>query len=133
LTAFRSLLNNSLTAEAHRSIALYITYAVHKPKDKTNALRHTKTVTKAVSAFATISRRSTVPISSDIHENPSLPSVKALSKSEVGIKMLETYAELLCQRDTSNIKKFARTVTNKVLYFFLGFIFSFQLLTRISG
>ena len=38
-----------------------------------------------------------------------------LSQLQVALKMLELYADMLCQKDeAANIKKFARTVTNKV-------------------
>jgi hypothetical protein len=39
----------------------------------------------------------------------------SLSKKELGNKILEMYANLLCENSSaSNLKKFARTVTNKV-------------------
>ena len=39
---------------------------------------------------------------------------QALSRTKVGTKVLEMYVELLCRNDSTNVKKFARTVTNKV-------------------
>ena len=114
LTAFRSLLNNSLTAETHRSIALHITYSVFKAKDRPSGLRPMQSHGKqAPPTFGPIIRRSTAPVSSAM-DGVEVPTSRALSRSEVGIKMLELYASILCEQDTANIKKFARTVTNKV-------------------
>ena len=115
LTAFRSLLNNSLTADAHRSIAQYITYAVHHIKDRVGQLQHSKSVAKSSAPFGSIVRRSTAPIEADPFDNshPSLDQV--LSRRDIGIQVLAMYAELLCQRDTTNIKRFAKIVTNKWL------------------
>ena len=119
LTAFRSLLNNALTADAHRSIAQYITYAVHHIKDRTNQLQHSKSIAKASTPFGSILRRSTAPIEADPfnHSHSSLDQV--LSRRDIGIRVLEMYAELLCQRDTTNIKRFAKIVTNKWLLYLI--------------
>lgn len=115
LTAFRSLLNNTMTAETHRSIALHITYSVYKAKDKTGNLRHMKSnMRQAPPIFGPIIRRSTAPVTSLGMDGSDAPPPKTLNRSEVGVKMLGLYADILCQHDTSNIKKFARTVTNKV-------------------
>ena len=38
-----------------------------------------------------------------------------LTQLQVALKILEMYLDILCEgSDTTNIKKFARTVTNKV-------------------
>ena len=114
MTAFRSLLNNSMTAETHRSIALHITYSMYKSKDKIDASRSPRTNSKQPPpTFGPIIRRSTAPVLSHTVAGTDMPST-ALSRTEVGVKMLELYADILCQHDTSNVKKFARTVTNKV-------------------
>ena len=116
LTAFRSLLENTMTAETHRSIALHITYSVYQSKDKTNGLRHMKSNAKQTPPpFGPMIRRSTAPVSSAGRETSDFASSRGLTRSQVGVKMLELYADMLCQHgSTTNIKKFARTVTNKV-------------------
>lgn len=104
-----------MTAETHRSIALHITYSVHKAKEKTGGLRPMKSNAKQPPpAFGGIARRSTAPVSSSGMEGIGSSSAEVLNCSEVGVKMLELYADMLCQHDTANIMKFARTVTNKV-------------------
>ena len=103
-----------------RSISLYITYAIHTPKDKTPLPRVSKSIRKAPSTTALITRRSTTPLpvpeSGARGQDPSRP----LSRKEVGIRVLELYAELLCQGDVGNIKKFARAVTSKWLLHLLA-------------
>ena len=42
--------------------------------------------------------------------------MRTLSRIEMGTKILRLYADILCQKDQSTIKKFARTVTNKVAH-----------------
>lgn len=115
LKALRSLLESSLTTDAHRSIAQYITYAVHKTKERPNQLRYSKSIAKATPALGTIMRRSSVNDESDRIVPPILSAGRVLSRSEVGAEVFEMYAELLCQQDTANINKFATTITNKWL------------------
>ena len=110
--AFESLLNSALPSETHRSLALYITYAVHKPKDKTSRLRATKTVRRPNNISEKSVHRS-MP-NAPLRESPDYSSHRALSRMEVGVIMLELYTKILCKKDTNNIKRFARTVTNKV-------------------
>ena len=105
-----------MTAETHRSIALHITYSVYQSKEKTNGLRHMKSNAKHTPPiFGPITRRSTAPVSSAGRETLDFASSRGLTRSQVGVKLMELYADILCQQgSTTNIKKFARTVTNKV-------------------
>ena len=115
LTAFRSILNDGMTADIHRSIALHITYSVHKTKDRNPGSKYGNSSSKSSTPlFGPIIRRSTAPVKSPGMYNSESSQSRALTRAEVGIKVLELYADLLCQHDTTNIKKFARTVTNKV-------------------
>jgi len=114
MDAFKSLIQCNLTAEVFRSIALFITYSLHKThppfprplrsKASTFQLRHKPSQSPS---------RKMQPISVP----PSPPSGYAsnLTRTQLAISVLEMYCDLLCEDGgTSNIKKFARTVTNKV-------------------
>lgn len=61
------------------------------------------------------SRRQTLSSASPRSIKQQDESVPHLSQLEVALKMLELYADILCHKgEVVNIKKFARTVTNKV-------------------
>lgn len=106
------MLTTNLSAESLRALALYITYALHKPKQKLLlAMRPTRSVkqkTGGPSRRATVSTASPSPIRySD--------SVGDLTRSQIALKVMGMYTDLLCTKDdVTNIKKFARIVTNKV-------------------
>jgi beige protein homolog 1 len=102
-----------MTAEVFRSLALFITYAHHKPISS--------------GARTPKNQAGTPPIRSGINSNgPRRPTLNTffdgkevlsttLTKRQLGNKVLEMYSDLLCEKGkTSNIRKFARTVTNKV-------------------
>ena len=114
MDAFSSLVRCSLSAEVLRSLALFVTYALHKsshPPVKTLRPKH---------STMQIRRRRTDDIGSDGIPNSSAeigqkPVDEELSRPLVGVKVLDMFAELLCEeRDSGIIRKFARTVTNKV-------------------
>ena len=112
MEAFRSLLTRNLSAEALRSLALYITYACHKPRQRT--LQLPQSMRRSKHNLDTVPRRATL-----LSSSPNTPvregiASHQLTQLQTGTKILEMYAEMLCQRnDNTNIKKFARTVTNK--------------------
>ncbi|TVY58257.1 Beige protein-like [Lachnellula cervina] len=116
IEAFTSLVKCNMTAEVLRALSLFITYAYHKP---TNSA--TRTPNKG--QFGTLPSRS-----GTITKRPSLATFldgnivsTNLSKRELGTKILEMYAGLLCEdSSSSNLKKFARTVTNKWLLHLLS-------------
>lgn len=95
-----------------RSLALYITYAIHKPRQ--TELYPTRG--KSIKLNANVSsRRQTLSSASPHSIKQQDEVVPHLSQLEVAVKMLELYADMLCHKDEiANIKKFARTVTNKV-------------------
>lgn len=108
-----SILTTNLSAESLRTLALYITYAICKPQPKPSlAMRPAKTENHQAPSFThepTNLDTTSVPIRKKAN-----PSHK-LSQIELGLKILDLYSDLLCKaNDTGNIKKFARTVTNKV-------------------
>ena len=113
--AFRSLISSNLSAETLRSLALYITYAIHKPAQRASELQRPRANTLALRQKSVGSPlRLTVPTSSapiasardEWHELPRL---------QIGLGVLSLYADILCDDENStSIKKFARTVTNKV-------------------
>jgi beige protein homolog 1 len=113
MEALTSLVKCNVTAEVFRSLALFITYAYHKPI--TSGSRTPK------------SQAGTLPVRSSLNPNvPRRPTLSTfldgkevvsanLTKRQLGNKVLEMYSDMLCEKgNTSNIRKFARTVTNKV-------------------
>jgi hypothetical protein len=113
IEALTSLVKCNMTSEVFRSLALFITYAYHKPTS--SASRTPKNSTSTLpSRAATVSRGPRRPTISTVFDNNEAPSV-TMTKGQLGNRVLEMYTELLCEKgSTSNIRKFARTVTNKV-------------------
>ena len=115
LDAFKVTLECALTADNLRSIALFITFI----------LRHARTAKSRSGRSGTFNSReqtrastplSDVPVTpqggSDNDNKP--PSLWA-SGTEIGVGLLTVLADLLCKPDsTGDIKRFAKTVTNKV-------------------
>ncbi|KAJ0162419.1 Beige -like protein 1 [Colletotrichum tanaceti] len=116
MTALEQLVKCNYTAEVHRSLALFITYAYHSPTTSlVRSPRPTSAVTRTLaSGFA---RRATF----DSNSTSSAPSTRFLTKKQLGAKILGTYSDLLCEKgNLANIRKFARTVTNKWLLYLLA-------------
>ena len=104
LEAFTSFLTRNPSADSMRSLALYITYAIHKPRQTAS------NPTRGKSA-----RRQTLSGTSPRPSKQQDECVGYLSQPQVALRMLELYADILCHKgEDANIKKFARTVTNKV-------------------
>ncbi|EON99561.1 putative beige beach domain-containing protein [Phaeoacremonium minimum UCRPA7] len=113
IASFKSLVKCNFNAEVHRALALFITYALHTVP---HSLPRTPKPLSAISRGAStpnLLRRTTVPT-----DNSSAPvGSKALTKKQVGTRMLDLYTSLLCEKGSLvDIRKFARTVTNKVTY-----------------
>ncbi|KAJ6185525.1 hypothetical protein N7519_006826 [Penicillium mononematosum] len=104
LSAFRSLMESSPSPDLLRSLALSITYALHKPKtpatlQKKKSLRYIATSPRPASAKS---------------ESKYLPSVT------LGIEMLRLYSSVLCNpHDPTPLRKFAKAVTNKWLLYLM--------------
>ncbi|MCJ1399799.1 hypothetical protein MMC11_003002 [Xylographa trunciseda] len=116
IAAFKSLLTLAPSTDSLRSLALYVTYAVNAPKEEAAHLpRSAKTIRQPQHSFNLPQRRFTTPFPLPKTGNGDNDIKPAMTRLEIGIKILSMYADLLCQKDLSNIKKFARTVTNKWL------------------
>jgi beige protein homolog 1 len=98
MKAFKTLVSCSMSAEVLRSLALFVTYAVHHGEGLHRS--KSKKVSKSLSIRST--------------RNTPEPIEGFLSKSQLGVEVLKMFCELLCDEDTAIVKKFARTVTNKV-------------------
>lgn len=120
LNSFRVIVGMNYSADTMRSLSLFITYAIHKPRHDAMDL-HRRSSAKYTSNTPT--RRKTVS-----GATPKIPQQKhdsdlaELDDLQVALGVLELYSDMLCQEDDdSNMKKFARTVTNKVRFaFFLA-------------
>ncbi|KAB5562922.1 hypothetical protein GE09DRAFT_764165 [Coniochaeta sp. 2T2.1] len=116
IESFESLVKSNYSAEVHRSIALFITYTFHTPAISSS--RTPKPLTPhSRSSTPSILRRPTIETTTSTPPNTS----KYLTKKQLGIKILEMYTNLLCTPGNLNdIRKFAKTVTNKWLLYLLG-------------
>lgn len=104
------MLTTNLSAESLRALALYITYAVHKQKQSQplRSSRSMKQKTHGSSRRATLVAASPSP--GRYHDGG-----KELTRLQIALKVMVMYTDLLCEKDdVTNIKKFARIVTNKV-------------------
>lgn len=108
MAAFKSLLPTAMSAEMLRSLALFITYSVHKGKP---SLQSKKSVKMQARPRASTASESDVPDLINPH----------LSSFQIGVEVLRLYSDLLCAKDdTSTVKKFAKTVTNKWLLYLMS-------------
>ncbi|KIH94576.1 hypothetical protein SPBR_05474 [Sporothrix brasiliensis 5110] len=130
LKSFESLVRCNYNAEVHRSLALYITYALHSPAP-THVSRTPRPLGAAGQSSASLGsglqRRHTGGSSSGrgSSETSSVAPAetsKSLTKKKLGVRILKLYEQLLCEEGiVANIRKFARTVTNKWLLCLLSF------------
>lgn len=109
--AFEALVRSNLSQEVMRSLSLFITYAFHLP---TSIGSRTPRLSLATSRSSTPG-----PFKSgtrDRSDSSGLGSgTRTVSKKQLGTNVLSLYSRILCERGSfSNIKKFAKTVTNKV-------------------
>ncbi|PWY96407.1 beige/beach domain protein [Aspergillus sclerotioniger CBS 115572] len=101
--AFGSLMEGCLSADLLRSLALYITYALHKPRESSR-------LQKKKSMRFNTGVRPVTPAAKD----------KYVSSTVLATEMLRMYSSLLCNaHDLGPIKKFARAVTNKWLLYLM--------------
>lgn len=113
LDSFKVVVGMNYSAETMRSLSLFITYAIHKPRQDAMDLHR---MSSAKYGLSTPTRRKTVSGATPKTHRPThdtdLPDLDHL---QVALGVLELYTDMLCQKnDESNMKKFARTVTNKV-------------------
>lgn len=99
LSAFRSLMESSPSPDLLRSLALSITYVLHKPKAPTSLQKK-----KSFRYLSPSSRPSSAKSES-----------KYISSVTLGIEMLRLYCSVLCNpHDSVPLRKFAKAVTSKV-------------------
>ncbi|KAI3321630.1 beige/BEACH domain-containing protein [Xylariaceae sp. AK1471] len=114
LDTIEQLVRCSYNTEVHRSLALFITYAFHSPA---RSLPRTPKIAPLAdhSNGNVISRRPT------INSNGTTEGiVRTLTKKETGVRILNIYSQLLCEKgNLAIIRKFAKTVTNKWLLYLL--------------
>lgn len=111
LDALEQLVRCSYNTEVHRAIALFITYAFHSPA---RSLPRTPKATSQIDQSASsVQLRRPMMISI----RPAEGAVRTLLKKEIGVRILSIYSQLLCEKgNLAIIRKFAKTVTNKVLH-----------------
>ena len=113
MTAFEALVLSNLSQEVMRGLSLFITYALHVvPLSQARTPRPSSAISRSSTPRPGMMRRAT----GDVSGTSTPTGVKYLTKKQLGTKVLSLYSRILCDKDnTNNIKKFARTVTNKVI------------------
>lgn len=112
MSAFEALVTSNLSPEVMRALSLYITYAFHAPS---LSLARTARALSSLPRPSTpgLARRGTGDAASIVGASSS--GQKFLTKKQLGTKILCMFSRILCQKgNLAYIKKFARTVTNKV-------------------
>ncbi|KAH8423537.1 Beige/BEACH domain protein [Aspergillus melleus] len=103
-SAFGSLMESCLTADLLRSLSLFITYAMHKPKEPSR-----------------LQKKKSIRFNSGIRPPANPVEPKYVSSRVIATEMLRMYCSLLCDtNDLGPIKKFARAVTNKWLLYLMS-------------
>lgn len=106
LQALQTLVDRTSSSDVHRSLALFITYSLHRdssPKDQTHDKQDTTGVIDNHTTASTVGR------SESKHSN-------GVQGVELAIAVLEMYARTICpdSPDRAHINKFAKSVSNKV-------------------
>ncbi|KAF7559341.1 hypothetical protein G7046_g4812 [Stylonectria norvegica] len=109
--AFEVLVCSNFSQEVMRSLALFITYAFHSPAP---SLSRTSRPLSAISRPSTPAHSRRTPVDSTPNGS-SASGLRYLTKKQLGVKVLSMYSRILCDKEkVGHMKKFARTVTNKV-------------------
>lgn len=111
MDAFETLVKSNLSPEVMRSLSLFITYAFHLvPVSAARTPRPLSAISRP--STPNLLRRPTIDGSG---ASTPVSGIKFLTKKQLGIRVLSLYSEILCEKDNlNNIRKFAKTVTNKV-------------------
>ncbi|KAF2969112.1 hypothetical protein GQX73_g4499 [Xylaria multiplex] len=113
LDALEQLVRCSYNTEVHRAIALFITYAFHSPAR--SLPRTPKTYSYLDQSTGSVQLRRPT-----INSNRPVEGGRTLTKKEIGVRILNIYSQLLCEKgNIAIIRKFAKTVTNKWLLYLL--------------
>ncbi|KAI1086658.1 beach-domain-containing protein [Rostrohypoxylon terebratum] len=111
ISTVKSLVKCNYNTEVHQSLALFITYAFHPPS---RSLPRTPKPTTRRASHNIPLRPPVLTCGADGDDR------RSLTKREVGIRLLEVYSQLLCEKgNLVIIRKFAKTVTNKWLLYLL--------------
>lgn len=114
LDAFKVLVLADLGAEALRMLALFITYTLHQPRSSTSRTPKARYSTSRTSISVSSGQKS-FPLNTMLENKLCPSSSPVMTKREVGRALLQMYTDLLCEKgNTTRIKRFATTVTNKV-------------------
>lgn len=115
--AFEALVRSNLSQEVMRSLSLFITYAFHLPTSIGSRTPRLSLTTSRSSTPGPFKRGA-----ADGSDTSGLGSgTRTVSKKQLGTKVLSLYSRILCERGSfNNIKKFAKTVTNKWLLYLLA-------------
>ncbi|KAH6960387.1 hypothetical protein DER45DRAFT_157811 [Fusarium avenaceum] len=115
--AFEVLVSSNFSQEVMRSLSLFITYAFHsQPTSRPRTPRALSIVSRTGTPLP---RRRGTPTDHAVAGAAS--GLKFLTKKQLGVKVLSMYSRILCEKgNTTHIKKFARTVTNKWLLYLLA-------------
>ncbi|KAF4587193.1 beige/BEACH domain protein [Ophiocordyceps camponoti-floridani] len=117
MSAFEALVKSNLSQEVMRYLSLFITYAFHTSPP--SASRTPKAPSASQLSISGLARQLTGDVPRA--RSPSAPDTRVLSKKQLGIRVLALYAGILCEKNNfNNIKRFARTVTNKWLLYLLA-------------
>ena len=113
LESFKVLVVADLGAEVLRMLALFITYTLHQPRSSTSRTPKPRNSAGRASMSTMSSGQKPLPLNTMLEGKLSLSPV--MTKRAIGRALLEMYTDILCGKgNTSRIKKFATTVTNKV-------------------
>lgn len=111
MLAFEILVKSNLSQEVMRALSLFITYAFHSPM---NSNPRTPKPLSSIPRPGTPGTPKKIAV--DFIRMATPPAgTKFLSRRQLGVRVLGMYSRILCEKgNTNHIKKFARTVTNKV-------------------
>lgn len=114
LEAFKVLVQCNMSGETARSLALFVTYALH---DSRTFARRTLRSKSSVMRLRSRATPSTTPGSTPRSASPIIDPNMApgLSLADLGVAILNMLAELLCdEANITDIQRFAKNVTSKV-------------------
>ncbi|KAF2758334.1 beach-domain-containing protein [Pseudovirgaria hyperparasitica] len=135
--AFVALLKCCLIPENLRSVALFITYSLQDSRTLVSrSLSKQRSV--AVPSNRTTTSNASPSGGTPRSGSPLQNGSPALSRFEIGVKVLEIFTDLLCDPvSTYSITRFARTITNKWLLYLLAenesrvIVFGYKILARL--
>ena len=116
MEAFENLIKCNFNSEVHRSLALFLTYAFHSPPaSRSRTPKPLSAVSRSSTPGLTAARKANLEVAVADTGTPSL----YVTRRQLGKRILAMFSRLLCEKGSVvNIKRFARTVTNKVRQYF---------------